>query len=62
MRENEVAKKDNSYAQQHARSVVNGIGGGIFKWMVFHDISREFRQRFHWWEKQMTTMTLHDER
>ena len=50
------------FITQHAMSIDNGIGGGSFKWMTFHDISREFRQRFHWWELRMTIMRLHDER
>ena len=47
---------------QRATLVGNGIGGGIFKWMAFHDISREFRQIFDWWEWWITIMRLHDER
>ena len=28
-------------------------------WKMFHDIWREFRQRFQWWECRMMTMRLH---
>jgi hypothetical protein len=28
---------------------------------MLHEVSREFRQRFHWWQWRMMTMRLHDE-
>jgi hypothetical protein len=28
---------------------------------MFHEISREFQQRFHKWESRMMTMRLQDE-
>ena len=49
------------FTAQHAASVDNGIGDGLVNWKMFHEISREFRQRFHWWEWKKMTMRLHDE-
>ena len=40
----------------------NGIGDRLVNWKAFHDISREFRKRFYWWEWQKMTKRLHDER
>ena len=49
------------FTTQHVASVDNGIGDGLVNWNTFHDISRKFCKRFHWWEWQKMTKRLHDE-